>query len=311
MRRITTLTLNPAIDSACSVAGMRHTRKLRASDERCDPGGGGINVARVIDRLGGRAHAIYLAGGATGALLDSLLDRAGLDRTRIDICGDCRISHAIYERESGREYRFVPEGPIVTEPEWEACLERLRHVTSDYLVVSGTLARGVPEDFYVRVQAIARARGMALVLDTSGPALRRTLSAGGVFLVKPSIGELEELVGRPLRAPKDLEETACRIVRAGQAEHVAVTMGHEGALFVGHAGLSRLPAIAVEARSAVGAGDSFVGAMTFGFASGMDAGAAFRLAVAAGTAAVLTPGNDLCHRADVDRLLALLPPGGG
>lgn len=306
MTGITTLTLNPAIDGACEAETVRHTHKIRTGNERYDPGGGGINVARVVQRLGGQTHAVYLAGGATGGVLDDLLERHGIACTRFDIADHTRMSLAVHERSSGQEYRFVPEGPLVAAHEWEACLERLAEADCDYLVASGSLPRGVPDDFYARLRA-AIGRSVRFVLDTSGAALRQALAAGGVFLVKPSLGELERLVGRSLADPDALLRAASNIVKRGEAEHVAVTLGQDGALLVNKVGAVRLPALPVEARSAVGAGDSFLAGMTYGFASGLNSGEAFRLGVAAGTAAVLTPGNDLCHRTDVERLLNLVP----
>jgi len=307
MKSITTLTLNAAIDGACEAETVRHTRKVRTTNERYDPGGGGINVARVVERLGANAHAIYLTGGVTGTVLDDLLDRHGIHRTRIDIADNTRLSLAVHERSSGREFRFVPEGPLVDREEWERAVELLAQTKCDYLVASGSLPRGVPDDFYVRLRSSIPS-AVRLVLDTSGEALRQALNAGGVFLVKPSLGELEQFAGRPLSHPDARLSAARDIVERGQAEHVAVTFGRDGALLVSAGGALSLPGMDVEARSAVGAGDSFVAAMTFGFASGLDRTAAFRLGVAAGTAAVLTPGNDLCHSDAVYRLLQTVPP---
>lgn len=301
-KMIVTLTLNPAIDGASEADRVQHTRKIRTRNERYDPGGGGINVARVIARLGGDVTALYLAGGATGAVLDELLDRDGLKRRRINIADHTRISLAVHERDTGREYRFVPEGPLVAEAEWRACLGIIDQLECSWLVMSGSLPRGVPDDFYAQVSILARGRGIRLILDTSGAALKQTLAQGGVFLVKPSLGEMEALTGHALRDPESLLKAARGVVDRGEAEHIVVSMGHEGALLVHGAGFLRLPAIPVEARSAVGAGDSFVGAMTHAFASGWGLEDAFRLGIAAGTAAVLTPGTDLCHRSEVERL---------
>lgn len=307
MRRIATLTLNPAIDGACEAERVFPTHKIRTNNERYDPGGGGINVARVVARLGGEAEAYYLAGGVTGAVLDSLIDKAGIARTRIDIHDHTRVSLAVHERASGQEFRFVPEGPLVGDAEWQAALDRLTVAECDYLVVSGSLPRGVPDDFYARARAAMAPRGVKLVVDTSGAALARTLVDGGIFLMKPSQGELEQLIGRKLADVAAIAEAASAFVAGGQVEHVAVTMGHRGAVLVNAGGAFLLPAVPVAARSAVGAGDSFVGAMTLGFARGWSAAEAFRYGLAAGTAAVLTPGTDLCCREDVERILASVP----
>lgn len=300
--KILTLTLNPVIDGACETDAVRHTHKVRTEHERYDPGGGGINVARVIGRLGGDVEALYLAGGATGAVLDELLDRNGVRRRRVNIADHTRISLAVHERASGREYRFVPEGPQVSEAEWQDCLEAIEQSPCDWLVASGSLPRGIPRDFYARVGAIAGKNNTRFVLDSSGDALRLGLAGGGIFLVKPSRGELERLAGQTLPDGDALLAAARGIVERGEAIHVAVSMGHEGALLVNASGALQLPAIPVEVRSAVGAGDSFLAAMVNAIAAGWEPEDAFRFGIAAGTAAVMTPGTDLCHRADVERL---------
>ncbi|WOK36999.1 1-phosphofructokinase family hexose kinase [Sphingomonas sp. C3-2] len=308
MQSIATFTLNPAIDGSCEAQSVRHTHKVRTTANRYDPGGGGINVARVVQRLGGNVRAHYLAGGATGGVLDNLLDRDGIARSRIDIADHTRISHAVFEHATGREYRFVPEGPLVSEAEWQQALVAFAKINADYLVFSGSLPRGVPGDFYVRLMAGRDPQSASrIVLDTSGAALSATLEAGGLFLVKPSQGELEQHLGRVLGDPEEIVAAAQDIVGRGQARHVAVTMGHEGAILVGEAGVYRLPAIPVEARSAVGAGDSFVGAMTLALAQGLPITDAFRRGVAAGTATVLTPGTGLCLPADVERIYGEVP----
>lgn len=303
--------MNPAIDVAYETDRVFHTHKIRTQREHYDPGGGGINVARVIARLGGTARAYYLAGGATGATLDDLLDFHQIVRFRIPIQGNTRISTAVYERDTGKEFRFVPRGPMVTQQEWQACLDRLDTIECDFLVASGSLPPGVPDDFYGRVQMVAQARGMELVLDSSGPALRQGLARGGVLLVKPSLGELQQLVGRPLDGLDDIAAAAADIVSKGQAKYVAVTMGHQGALLAQRSGILKLPAVPVEAKSAVGAGDSFLAAMTFALARESDPVDAFKYGIAAGTAAMLTPGTDLCHQADVERIYALITNGRG
>lgn len=170
--------------------------------------------------------------------------------------------------------------------------------------MSGSHPRGLPADFYARIVETARKRGVRVVLDTSGEALNSTLAGGGVHIVKPSLGEMEQLVGCPLRDRGALVEAATTIVENGGAKIVVVSMGNQGALLVQAGHVLVLPAIPVEARSAVGAGDSFVAAMTYGLATGRPIDEASRLGIAAGTAALLTPGTDLCHRSDVERLAA-------
>jgi 6-phosphofructokinase 2 len=302
MMSIATLTLNPTIDVAYEVDHVFHTRKMRTKSEYYEPGGGGINVARVFVRLGGNARSYYLSGGATGHALDGLLDLHQIVRNRIPIKGHTRVAAAVLERESGKEYRFVPPGPFIEPGEWQQCLKQLEDAQCDYMVASGSLPPGVPDDFYGHLVALMARRNIPVVLDSSGPGLRGGLAEGGVFLVKPSIGELRQLTGRDLLDPDSVARAAMEIVDKGQAAHVAVTMGHEGALLASAGGQLHLPAVEIEAKSAVGAGDSFLSAMVFAISLGWDISDAFRFGIAAGAAAVMSPGHDLARPDDIRQL---------
>jgi len=302
MMNIATLTLNPTLDVSFAVDKVFHTHKMRGRDERHAPGGGGINVARVFVRLGGIARCYYLSGGPTGVALDGLLDLHLLVRRKIPIEGETRVSTTVFETESRREYRFVTDGPEVSPEEWQQCLDALAEAECDYIVASGSLPRGVPGDFYARVARQAKERGIRFVLDSSGTGLSEGLAGGNVFLVKPSIGELRALTGRELASDEEIAEAALAIVGRGEAVNVAVTMGRDGALLANAGGTLRLPAIEVEVASAVGAGDSFLAGMVHALASGRKVEDAFRFGIAAGTAAILTPGTDLARPADITRL---------
>jgi 6-phosphofructokinase 2 len=305
MKPIVTLTLNPTIDGSASAEVIAPLRKIRTSDERYHPGGGGINVARVVAELGGETRALYLAGGATGAILDDLLRNIGVTCHCIPIAGYTRIAHTVFERSSAQEYRFVPEGPEVSEAEWKACLAELATLDFDYVVVSGSLPRGLPDTAYGGVVDIAAAKGARVVLDTSGNALKATLGKG-VFLVKPNRSELEDLVGRPLPQTDQLITAARTLIANKSAEIVAVTLGEDGALIVSQNEAWHSVAPPVTANSAVGAGDSFVGAVTLALAQGRSLEAVLAYGIAAGTAAVLSPGAELSSAVDVERLYAAM-----
>ncbi len=305
MHRVATLTLNPAIDGSCEAEAVFPTHKIRTHAERYDPGGGGINVARVLARLGEVVEVVYLAGGATGALLDELLDQHGLDRHRITIHDHTRQSLAVFEHATGKEFRFVPDGPLVTEAEWRGAYDHCAALDHGWLVASGSLPRGVPVDFYARLATALHGR-VKVVVDSSGPALAAAIAAGGLYLVKPSQGEFEALVGRKLDGPQAVGAAALELVRAGKSAHVAVSMGRDGAVLAYADGVIIRPALDVPVKSATGAGDSFVGGMVHGFLRGEGAAGAFRWGMAAGTAAVLSPGTDLCHPEAVRHMWAAL-----
>jgi len=301
MPQITTLSLNPTIDLMTETDLVRPTHKIRTSNETYEPGGGGVNVARVIAELGGTVTAICLVGGFAGQMLNELLAAMTLPRVMVPIAGSTRVSFTVFERKTGHEYRFIPNGPKLAMSEVAACLDAVRAAEFDYFVASGSVPLGAPSDVLAQVAKIVAGKGAKFILDSSGVGLSVTLQQGPVYLVKPSIGELEALVGRRLDHAS-AREAAAELVTRGQAEIVAVTMGAAGALVVTRDGAMRVHPPKVEARSAVGAGDAFVAAMTVALSEGRSLEDAVTLATAAGAATTLTPVAKLCDREDVARL---------
>lgn len=130
MTRVVTVTLNPAVDLACTAESVRPTHKIRTFDEHIDPGGGGINVARVLHALGGDVLAVILAGGVTGALIEELLTQAAVPHQTINCRGRTRISFTVFDRSTKEEYRFVPAGPVAEPHDWCDLLAVLEEVSS-------------------------------------------------------------------------------------------------------------------------------------------------------------------------------------
>ncbi len=304
MPDIVTLTINPAIDIFVNVPRVETTRKLRCSPPKRDPGGGGINVARVAHRLGGDVLAVYPIGGQIGKLLHRLVDREDIESLVTPSHVETRENFTAYEESTGEQYRFVLPGSPLHRVEWETCLDKLSSLASKpkFVVASGSLPPGVPDDFYARVARHAKALGAKCVIDTSGVALKAAL-AEGVSLVKPNLVELSEFVAKPLHHEKDRIAACRKLVSEGRAEMVALTLGEKGALLVTAQQAWHAQAVQIEAVSAVGAGDSFVGGMVATLANGKPIEEAFRVAMAAASAAVMTPGTGLCQPEDVKRLL--------
>jgi 6-phosphofructokinase 2 len=302
--RILTLTLNPAVDVATTVERLIDSSKLRCTPARRDPGGGGINVARVIHRLGGDCVALYLAGGATGRMLDEMIDAEGVRSISLRIRGETRENFSVRETSTGREYRFVLPGPAVSDHEWQSCLSHIAGMETvpRYLVLSGSVPPGVPDDIYARIARRARETGARVVLDTSGPALAAALDVG-VFMVKPSLSELRKLTGAPLVEESQWLDAARTIVAQGKAEVVALSLGELGALVVTATRTLRAPALAVPVSSSIGAGDSFVAAMVWALDRGDELEEAVRYAVAAASATLLAEGTGLCEPGAVDQML--------
>ena len=303
MARIVTVTINPAVDVSTTVDRVEPVRKLRCRAERREPGGGGINVARVINRFGADVVAVYAAGGVTGQMLQGLVEREGVAARQVAVAGMTRESFTVLDETTQAEYRFVLPGPELSEPEWGACIEEVQRLTSrdDDIIASGSLALGVPEDFYARLATAAKTSGCRFIVDASGPPLRRALEAG-VYLAKPNLRELQGILDEPLEDRQSQVRACRRVIEQGGAEIIALTLGSEGALIVTRDAAWFSEPMPVKVISSVGAGDSFLGALVWSLSSGGDLADALRCAVAAGSAALLAPGTQLCRPEDVRRL---------
>jgi 6-phosphofructokinase 2 len=302
MAHVVTVTLNPTVDKSINVDQVVPERKLRGDRPVYEPGGGGINVARVLKELGVAATAHWTLGGYTGARLESLLDTMGLDHQPLVIGGETREHLMVFERATGQQFRFGTPGPVVSGPELEALAERIAAVPADtpYLVLSGSLPEGVPEDTYARLARAAPA-GCRVVLDTSGTALRRGVEAP-LFLIKPNVRELGQLAGQAIEDDDHVRGVARILIDRGAVEVVVTSLGAGGAMATTATQHWHARAPTVPIRSAVGAGDSMVGGIVAALARGRPLREAIRYGVAAGAAAVKTEGTQLCRRDDVERL---------
>jgi len=279
--------------------------KLRCATPQRYPGGGGVNVARVVKRFGGDVEAILPVGGFTGQLLRRLINDEGILSRIIEAEAETREDFSVSELSTAQQYRFVMPGLTLQEGEWRACLDTLAATKSrpQFVVGSGSLPPGVPNDFYAQAAEISRRLGAKFVLDTSGAPLAAALDHG-VYMIKPNLREMRELAGAELADQDDWIGAARRFISSGKVEVVALSLGHLGAFLVARDETIRAAPLPIKPISAVGAGDSFLGAMIFSLAKGDNLVDAFRLGAAAGAAALIKEGTELCQPADVYRLCA-------
>ena len=302
---ILTLTINPALDIAATAPAVRPGHKIRTFDENYDPGGGGINVSRVVHELGGDTLALIASGGATGQLIEEMLLAANVPYKAVRIPGANRISFTVRDQASNLEYRFVPSGPHLTAADGDRIIDALSTIKASWIVASGSLPPGLESDFYAKVARQSAQCGARFAIDASGPALKAVLGQG-IDLLKVSLAEFESIVGCEVRdlGAQSLQAQTC--VRAGVARRIALTLGAQGALLATSDDVIHLPAVAVTEVNSVGAGDSFLAGMVLGLARGCSNPAALQLALAAAGAAVASVGTARVRRAAVE---AHLPAG--
>jgi 6-phosphofructokinase 2 len=306
MASIVSLTFNPCIDKSFTVPSLVPEKKLPCSAPVFEPGGGGINVARAIKRLGGEALAMYFAGHYNGNLLTTLLAGESIPTRVIEISQSTRENTIVMDRSTNLQYRFNLPGPLIKEPEWRQSLALLeKEADMKYLVVSGSFPPGVPLDILGIMASLAKSKQARLIIDTSGEALKMAAQQE-VFLIKPSMNELAFLAGTS-DSPKDMEpeslaHAARWVLRQGHCHAVLVSMGARGAILVTRDLILRVNSPEVEVKSTVGAGDSMVAGTVLALSRGKRLEEAALYGVACGTAATLNSGTGLCQLQEVDRL---------
>ncbi len=300
---IITLTINPCVDASSSVDHVVPDNKLRCKEPFYEAGGGGINVSRAIKRLGGESQAIYASGGLYGKMLEQLLDEEGIKHQPIPISGLTRENLIVVEESTGKQFRFNLPGPQLKEKEWKMCLDELSTVKlkPDYIVASGSLAPGVPDDFYARVACIAKELNARVIVDTSGEALHLAASSG-VYLLKPNMHELQELTKKEIKNESQLEEAAIRFIKEEQCEVVVISLGSAGAIMASKDGIEHFRSPTIPIVSKVGAGDSMVAGIVLALSRGKSLREAVQYGIAAGAAAVMNPKRELCRLKDTEDL---------
>jgi len=305
MNGILTVTLNPALDLAAGVERVIAGQKLRCAVPHIDPGGGGINVSRVVAELDGQSTALVVVGGATGLQIVDLLQSEGIPVLPIPAEGTTRQSLAITETSTSDQFRFVFPGPDWKETAEAALLSMLgdnvEHNTM--VVLSGSFPPGAGSDLLGRIGQVVSDRGGGLCLDTSGPVLKSVLDKHcPLRLLRIDRAEAEEIAAQSFQTPVELAEFGRSLLAKGVAKQIVLSLADKGTLGVTADGCTFCAPPKVNVDSAVGAGDSLLAALVLKSAEGWDFSEALRYGTAAAAAAVTTPATSLCLVRDVERL---------
>lgn len=297
--RICTVTPNPNLDRTLTVPDVRLDEVLRATESRVDPGGKGFNVSRALKGLGMESLAIAFLGGADGERLGALLAGHGVTPRAVPIADDTRTCYVVTDAAGSRHLKVNERGPFVAESEAAALFAAVAEEAQpdDLWVLAGSLARGLPDDFYERMVRLLRTRGARSVLDAGGEAMRLGLRALP-FMIKPNALEAGELLSASVRTPAEAAVAAARLCDAG-VEIVAISLGAEGLVLArGGELVHALPPL-VQVHNAVGAGDATVAGMLWALAQGLSLIEMARWGAACGTTAAMRPGTDFGVLADV------------
>jgi len=301
MSTILTITFSPCVDKSFSIPELIPEKKLRTSIPKTEPGGGGINVARVLARLGTNAIALYPSGGYTGQALDELIAKEHIPAIPVKTRNETRENVIVLETSTNKQFRFTMPATSLSEKEIERLLESIEHVKKlDFIVVSGSLPAGIAPNIFSRIAIVGKKKAK-LVVDTSGEGLKYAVDQG-VYLIKPNISELAYLAGKEYLHTNEIVHHAKSIIKTKNCEIIVVSLNAAGAVLVTKNATVAVTPPAVKVRSTVGAGDSMVAGMVFALSRGDDIETASQYGVACGTAATLNAGTELCHKKDVEVL---------
>jgi len=303
MKHILTITLNPTVDKSCEVDTIKPDKKLRCSQPKYEPGGGGINVSRGLERLGIASTAFFPSGGRTGELLEKLLEKENIDTCTVEVAAETRENFIVVDTSSNEQYRFGMPGEEITGDESSLIEKKILEFSPlpDIVVISGSLPPGMEAGYLGGLLKALKAKGIKIIADTSGEALAEALKVG-VYLVKPNLGELSKLTGLEDLDNESADEAAKQLIDEGKAEIVAVSMGPQGAYLVTKEETLHIGAPSVRKRSTVGAGDSMVAGMVSVLAKGGSHSEMIRMGVACGSAATMSKGTGLFTKENAEKL---------
>lgn len=294
---IYTCTITPSIDYTNYLPSFNSGKLNRSSEVYYYPGGKGINVSRVLKRLGTDSKALGFTGGFTGTYIEEFLKKEGVDTDFITIDGITRINVKI---KAEVETELNGPGPDLTASQLGQLTEKVRNMTQgDWFILAGSLPDSIPSAYFIELAEICKRQNVHFVLDTSGPGLKELLPTEP-FLIKPNLQELGELFGVEISGWESAYVHAKKLAGSG-IQHVIVSMGADGALLVTKDFAVAAKAPKGKAVNTVGSGDSLVSGFIDSYAKDRNAEKAFRFGVATGSATAFR--SDLCERADVERLL--------
>lgn len=294
---IYTCTFTPSIDYTVYLSAFENGKLNRSEEVYYYPGGKGINVSRVLKRLGVSSKALGFTGGFTGSFIEDFLQKEGVDTDFIETSEITRINIKI---KSDKETELNGPGPELTEQQLLVLKNKVSAMKKDdWFILAGSLPNSIPDSYFLSLAEICRENGVHFVLDTSGTALKK-LTKVPCFLIKPNLEELGELFDSQITDIKEAHYFAKKLLENG-IKHVIVSMGGDGALLVSKELSLRAKAPTGIVVNTVGSGDSLVSGFIASYSKNENSTEAFRYGVASGSATAFR--SDLCNQQGVEVLL--------
>ena len=298
---ITTACMNPCFDKTAEADQVNVGDVTRLKNIRVDVGGKGVNVAIVLKRLNEAVRCVGCLGEENADRFLRMITKEDVSFDYLSVPGEVRTNLKLLDNTKNVVSEFNEPGITLTELQLEAFVRLLKEKSEDsqYVVLSGRLPSGCPANTYQR--CMKALEGRKVVLDTAGESLLHGIKEQP-YLIKPNLPEMQTIMRKELRTLREIRDAAMFLIDYG-AQNVVVSMGKTGAVFVNERKTLFAPALRVEARSTVGAGDAMVGGILTGLMRGANLTEAFKFGVAAGAASVMTDGTQLVRKTDFDALL--------
>ncbi len=305
--KIITLTVNPALDKSAKVDGLVAEQKLKCHSIEFQPGGGGINISRILTRLNIESDCVFTSGGDNGNYIQKLLVNDNVSFTPVPVYEWTRENLSVVDTKTNLQYRFGMPGKPISKSEIELITSTIRNKVeeNDILALSGSLAGNMPADYYTQIIKSVENKKVKVILDTSGPALSQALKQS-LYLIKPNQKELASLAGSDFLSNKEQEAFAMQLINSKMVTYVVVSLGSRGAFIASKQGVEYQTTPSIPVKSTIGAGDSMVAGLIYGIKQNYSPVNMLKYGVACGVATTMSEGTNLGSAKKIKSVLELL-----
>lgn len=300
---VITVTLNPAIDKTITLSDFKIGNLNRVKHLRIDPGGKGINVAKVLKEFHVEVATTGFIAGNQGQYLMKQLEEQGIRIDFSEVQGETRTNLKIVDESTNMTTEINEQGFEITEADIEKLFEQLNKKADkdSILVLGGSLPNGAPAKIYREMIEMVNAKGGKVILDADGDALKEGIEAKP-YAVKPNLQELEQYFNQPLETDQDILAAGQQLLNKG-ISIVLISLGSKGSMIMNHQEAYRVYPFPIIPKSTVGAGDSMVAALVYCILEQKSFEEFARWTTTAGTVTAAKSGTQVCTLIEVQELI--------